>query len=115
MPRHEVIAENVRALKAMAQELKCTVLGLAQLNREVERRDDKQPRLADLRESGEIEQCARTVLLLHRADNYLRYDEPKDGVVEVIVAKQNNGPVGMVRLGFDAASTRFFNLPEGTP
>ena len=113
MPRHEAIAENVRTLKSMAQELKCTVLGLAQLNREVERRDDKRPQLADLRESGELEQCARTVMFLYRADYYARHDQPKTGTVEVIVAKQNNGPTGMVRLGFAEDSTGFFNLPEG--
>jgi len=116
MQREQVIAENARALKAMAQELACTVLGLSQLNREVEHREDKRPQLADLRESGELEQCARTVILLYRADYYSRRnpDYAPTGIVEVDVAKANNGPTGHVRLGFHEQSTGFFNLAEGT-
>jgi len=105
MPREQAIAENVRGLKAMAQEFGVTVLGLAQLNRKCEQRDDKRPQLSDLRESGEIEQCARTVLLIRRREQ---------SIAEILVAKQNNGPAGVrLQLGFEPESTGFWNLAEG--
>ena len=115
MKREEVIAENARTLKAMAHELDCPVLALAQLNRDCERRPDKRPQLADLRESGELEQCARTVLLLYREDYYTKPQTPEqaNNLAEVNVAKQNNGPSGMVRLRFDGQYVRFENLADG--
>jgi replicative DNA helicase len=115
MTREETVGENARALKAMAQELGITVLGIAQLNRDVDKRPDKRPQLSDLRESGELEQCARTVLFLYREDYYAR-SKPghrPTGVAEVAVAKQNNGPTGLARLHFVESCTRFENLPEG--
>ena len=117
MKREEIVAENVRALKAMAHELGVTVLGLAQLNRDVDKRSDKRPQLSDLRESGELEQCARTVLLLYRADYYAskKRDYKPTGIVEVNVAKQNNGPTGAVRLTFDERSTRFSDAGDARP
>jgi replicative DNA helicase len=115
MKREEGIAENVRMLKAMAQELDCPVLALAQLNRQCENREDKRPQLSDLRESGELEQCARTVLLLYRADYYIRGDDARERTQEadVHVAKQNNGPTGLVKLRFDEECVRFDNIAEG--
>jgi replicative DNA helicase len=115
MKREEVIAENARMLKAMAQELDCPVLALSQLNRECEKRPDKRPQLSDLRESGELEQCARTVLLLFRQDYYKTKEDPKylpTQECEVHVAKQNNGPTGAVKLRFLNESVAFENLPE---
>ena len=110
MKREEVIAENARALKALAQELECPVLALAQLNRASEQRNDHRPGLADLRESGELEQCARTVMFLYRKDYYAKPGEVKTHEVELIVAKQNNGPTGSVDLRFDAECLRFTDL-----
>lgn len=116
MKREEVVSENLRALKAMGQDLSVTVIGLAQLSREVEKRADKRPQLSDLRESGEIEQCARTVLLLYRADYYARRDRDfcPDGEVEVNIAKQNNGPTAIVTLTFDEVSTNFSDPRDTT-
>lgn len=116
MKREEAIASNARALKAMAQELDCPVLALAQLNRDCEKRPDKRPQLSDLRESGELEQCARTVLLLYRADAYRKHGDAVEtdthNIAEVHVAKQNNGPCGTVKLRFEAPCVRFDNLSE---
>jgi replicative DNA helicase len=115
MKREEAVAENARALKAMAGDLRCAVLGLSQLNRAADARQDKRPQLSDLRESGELEQCARLVLMLHREDMH-RSREPayrRTGTAEVFVAKQNNGPAGhVVKLGFDEPTTRFYELAE---
>jgi replicative DNA helicase len=112
MEREEIVSENVRTLKAMASDLGVCVMGVAQLNRETEKRADHRPMLSDLRESGEIEQCARTVLMLFRQDYYKR-DTPDKGVLEVIIAKQNNGPQGVVKLKFEEFCTRVDNLPDG--
>ena len=114
MKREEVVGENARALKALAQELGVTVLALAQLNRDVDKRTDRHPQLSDLRESGELEQCARTVLMLYREDYYAarRPGYRPTGLVEVQVAKQNNGPTGSTMLRFDAPCTRFESLDE---
>jgi replicative DNA helicase len=116
MKREEAIASNARMLKAMAQELDCPVLALAQLNRDCEKRPDKRPQLSDLRESGELEQCARTVLLVYRADYYRRANDAGQPTyeAEVHVAKQNNGPQGMIKLRFEETCVRFENLPEGS-
>jgi replicative DNA helicase len=109
MKREEIVSENVRALKAMGQDLNVPVVGLAQLSRAVDGRPDKRPQLSDLRESGELEQCARTVLLMYRPDYYAKKkrDYTPTGRVEINVAKQNNGPTGIIELAFDELSTRF--------
>ncbi len=103
--RQEEVAFISRRLKALAKELSLPVLALAQLNREVEYRKGERPRLADLRDSGSLEQDADAVLLLHR-------QESVPGVVEVIVAKQRNGPTGTLKLAFRKESTRFDNYAE---
>ncbi len=87
--RQEQIAKISRRLKSLARELHVPIVALSQLNRAVESREDKRPRMADLRESGAIEQDADIVLLLHRPDYYDANDQP--GIAEFIVAKNRNG------------------------
>lgn len=109
--RHEGVARISRRLKATARELGVPVLALSQLNRQSEQREGLRPRLADLRESGQIEQDADAVLLLHRPDFYDPNDQP--GIAEVIVAKNRNGPTGATRLVFLKSFTRFESLQFG--
>lgn len=104
-PREQQIAMITRRLKNVAKELGIPVIALAQLNRGVELREDKRPRLADLRESGAIEQDADLVIFLHRPDAYDPTDQP--GVAEVIIAKHRNGPTGTVPLTWRAECMRF--------
>lgn len=107
IPREQQIAQITRKLKFIAKELNCPLIALAQLNRGVELREDKRPRLADLRESGAIEQDADLVMFLHRPDAYDPEDRP--GEAEVIVAKHRSGPTGMVRLTWRKEFMRFDN------
>ena len=106
--RQEQIAKISRRLKALARELKVPVIALSQLNRAVESREDRKPRMADLRESGAIEQDADIVLLLHRPEYYDANDQP--GLAELIIAKNRNGATGTVKLTFMKNFTRFENL-----
>ena len=106
--RQEQIAKISRRLKTLARELDVPVIALSQLNRGVENREDRRPRMADLRESGAIEQDADLVLLLHRPDYYDPNDSP--GQAEVIVAKNRNGATGSARMTFLKNITRFENL-----
>lgn len=106
--RQEQIAKISRRMKTLARELSVPVVALSQLNRAVESREDRRPRMADLRESGAIEQDADVVLLLHRPEYYDANDQP--GVAELIVAKNRNGPTGSVKLTFEKTLTRFANL-----
>ncbi len=106
--RQEQIAKISRRLKALARSLKIPVIALSQLNRAVENREDRRPRMADLRESGAIEQDADIVLLLHRPEYYDPNDQP--GIAEVIVAKNRNGPTGTEKLTFLKNITKFENL-----
>jgi replicative DNA helicase len=97
-PRHEQVAQISRRLKILARELNIPVIALAQLNRGPEDRTDHKPRVSDLRESGSIEQDADVVFMLHRPEMYEPGD--KDGVVEVIIGKQRNGPTGSITLAY---------------
>ncbi|MEO2018785.1 MAG: replicative DNA helicase [Fuerstiella sp.] len=104
-PREQQIAGISRRLKFLAKELRVPVIALAQLNRGVELREDKRPRLADLRESGAIEQDADMVMFLHRPDQYDPEDRP--GEAEIIVAKHRSGPTGLIRLTWRKEYMRF--------
>jgi replicative DNA helicase len=106
--RQEQVANISRRLKFLAKELKLPVVALAQLNRSPEEREGHRPRLADLRESGSIEMDADTVLLLHRPEMYEPGQNP--GTVEIIIAKQRNGPTGEVTLTFLKEFMRFENF-----
>ncbi len=103
--REQQIAQITRRLKGIAKENSLPVIALSQLNRGVELREDKRPRLADLRESGAIEQDADIVMFLHRPDAYDPSDRP--GEAEIIVAKHRSGPTGIVTLRWRKESMRF--------
>ena len=121
--RVQEIGEITQGLKALAKEMDVPVLALSQLSRAVEQRDDKKPQLADLRESGSIEQDADVVMFVYREEYYLEKLEPKVGtaehvewqekmslvhnLAELIIGKQRHGPTGIIRLEFESAFTKF--------
>ncbi len=109
--RQQEIAEISRSLKGVAKDLNVPLVALAQLSRSVEQRQDKRPIMSDLRESGSLEQDADVVMFIYR-DEYYRPDTEKRGVAEIIVAKQRNGPTGLVELAFLKEFTRFMNLAK---
>jgi len=106
-PRQEQVAQISRRLKFLARELNIPVIALAQVNRASEDRQDHRPRLADLRESGSIEQDADTCLMLHRPGKFDGGVE--DNIIEVIVAKQRNGPTGEITLAYHKSIMRYEN------
>ena len=124
--RVQEISEITQGLKALAKELDVPVLALSQLSRAVEQRDDKKPQLADLRESGSIEQDADVVMFVYRAAYYLERKEPTPGSIEhaewqqkmdeisslaeIMISKQRHGPTGNVKVEFEAMYTKFKDL-----
>lgn len=104
------VAEQTKTLKAFAADMKMPVILVSQLNRESEKRNDKRPTMADLRDSGSIEQDANVVMLLHRPEYYKPDDESLRGKAEIIVAKNRNGPTGTVEMHFKRETMRFSSL-----
>ena len=126
--RVQEISEITQGLKALAKELSVPVLALSQLSRAVEQRDDKQPQLADLRESGSIEQDADVVMFVYREAYYLERKQPKlgsiehaewqskmndvNGLADIILGKQRHGPTGTIKVEFEGIYTKFKDLSK---
>jgi replicative DNA helicase len=111
------LASISRSLKGLAKELHVPIVVLSQLSRAPESRSDHRPQLSDLRESGALEQDADVVVFIYREDLYADKNQPAEnqGVAELIVGKQRNGPTGVVKLAFIREYTRFENLARGNP
>jgi replicative DNA helicase len=107
--RQQEVSDMSRSLKLLAKELDVPVVAVAQLNRGPEQRTDKRPLLADLRESGSIEQDSDVVILLHREDAYER-ESPRAGEADFIVAKHRNGPTATVTVAFQGHYSRFCDM-----
>lgn len=108
--RQQEISEITRNLKNLARELGVPIIALSQLNRSLEQREDKRPRLSDLRESGAIEQDSDVVMFIYRHEYYHPEDQEKRGIAEVIVSKHRSGSTGPVEMTFQPEFTRFANL-----
>ncbi len=109
--RQQEISDITRSLKALAKELKVPVIAISQLSRAPEQRTDRKPQLSDLRESGAIEQDADLVVFVYREEFYKETPE-NQGVAEIIIGKQRNGPTGLIPLAFFKEYTRFDNLAD---
>ena len=109
--RQQEVSEFSRQLKLLAKELEVPVVAISQLNRGAEQRTDKRPQMADLRESGSIEQDADMVILLHREDAYER-ESPRQGEADFIVAKHRNGPTATITVAFQGHYSRFVDMAQ---
>ena len=109
--RQQEVSEFSRSLKLLAKELDVPVIAISQLNRGPEQRQDKRPMLADLRESGSLEQDADMVVLLHREDFYER-ESPRAGEADFIVAKHRNGPTATITVAFQGHYSRFVDMAQ---
>lgn len=109
--RQQEVSDFSRSIKLLAKELELPIVAVAQLNRDPEKRNDKRPQVADLRESGSLEQDADVVLLIHRDDMYAQ-DSERPGMAEIIVGKQRSGPTGMVELAFQGHFARFAEVAQ---
>jgi replicative DNA helicase len=107
--RQQEVSEFSRSLKLLAKELNIPVVAISQLNRGPEQRQDKRPLLADLRESGSLEQDSDVVVLIHREDAYER-DSARAGEADLIVAKHRNGPTGTITVAFQGHYSRFKDM-----
>lgn len=110
--RSQEIGAISRSLKLLARDLNIPIIALSQLNRNLEYRADKRPQLADLRDSGSLEQDADVILFIYR-DDYYNKESEQQGVAEVIVAKNRMGPTSTCKLAFNARATSFLNLAQG--
>ena len=112
--RQQEVSDISRMLKAVAREMNCPVIALSQLSREAEKRTDKKPQLADLRDSGAIEQDADLVMMLFREDYYTETEnnELQDSQADIRIAKNRNGGTGVFHLTFRRETTRFYNFGE---
>src|SRR5438270_14083340 len=115
--RTQEVSAISRGLKALAKELEVPVVALSQLSRAPETRGsgDHRPQLSDLRESGSIEQDADVVMFIFREEVYKRDDPEVEGVAELIIGKQRNGPTGMIKMAFLKSSTRFETMEKDFP
>lgn len=117
--RNEVIGAISRGIKQIQKELNIPIIALSQMNREVERRPEKRPKLADLRESGDLEQDPDTVIFIHRPEKYglEHYDngESTEGIAELIFAKHRDGGNDIVQVRFDKKTVSFKNIEENNP
>lgn len=104
--RQQEVSEFSRSIKLLAKELEIPIIAVAQLNRDSEKRNDKRPQVADLRESGSLEQDADVVLLIHREDMFSD-DTDKQGMADIIIGKQRSGPTGTIELAFQGHFARF--------
>ena len=108
--RVQELSQITRSLKLIAREFNIPIIALSQLSRNVENRTEKRPVLSDLRESGSIEQDADLVLMLYRKHYYYPNDSSQSNEIELIIAKQRNGPIGTVQLQFNEKSNKFSNI-----